>query len=372
MYIGSGESVSIPATVDTIGEMAFYQCYKLKSVILPSSLQYVGSGAFEHCDSLRLITSLAITAPTLASTAFDTTQSNISVVVPCGSISSYAASWTCFSNFYEEGTYILNISTSDSTLGTVEMLTIPTCSNPTAIIQATPTCGYYFQYWSDGDTDNPRTISLTQDTSVIAYFGMITDTIILHDTMYIDVYVHDTAYVDVYVHDTTTVIDTVTLMEYVYVHDTTFVPVHDTTYINVHDTTYITLTDTVTNIVYDTIANTLFDTITNTVYDTIVVFNTDTLWLHDTVFVYDTIYIHDTIVVGVDDVETVDAKIYINNRQIVVEGADGNDVWLYDVNGRILAIKRDYGMPIRFDAPDSGTYMIKIGNYPARKVVVIR
>ena len=28
--------------------------------------------------------------------------------------------------------------------------------------------------------------------------------------------------------------------------------------------------------------------------------------------------------------------------------------------------------PLRFDAPVSGTYMIKIGNYPARKVVVIR
>ena len=27
---------------------------------------------------------------------------------------------------------------------------------------------------------------------------------------------------------------------------------------------------------------------------------------------------------------------------------------------------------LRFDAPASGTYMVKIGRYPARKVVVIR
>lgn len=379
MYIGSGESVSIPATVDTIGEMAFYQCYKLKSVILPSSLQYVGSGAFEHCDSLRLITSLANTAPSLASTAFDTTQTNISVVVPCGSFSSYVATWTCFSNLHENGTYNLNVSSSDSTLGTVEMPTIPTCSNPTAIIQAIPTCGYYFQYWSDGNTDNPRTITLTQDSSIIAYFGMITDTIIIHDTTYIDVIVHDT----------TTVIDTVTLTEYVHIHDTTYIDVyvHDTTtvvdtmilteYVPVHDTTYIMQIDTVTNTVtvYDTVTNTVYDTITYTIYDTTVVFNTDTLWLHDTVFVHDTIYIHDTVYItqeDIDGIEPINAKVYSDQGQIVVEDASSNTVTLYDATGRILATKQDYGTPLRFDILASGTYMIKIGNYPTRKVVVIK
>ncbi len=117
---------------------------------------------------------------------------------------------------------------------------------------------------------------------------------------------------------------------------------------------------------------TQYDTIDNYIHDTLTI--TDTLWLtqYDTILIHDTIFIHDTIVVGVGDVETVNAKIYTNNRQIVVEGADGNDVCLYDINGRILATKQDYGVPIRFDAPASGTYIIKIGNYPVRKVVVIR
>lgn len=384
MYIGSEESVSIPATVDTIGEMAFYQCPNLKSVFFPGSLLYIGQNAFVNCDSLSLITSFAITAPSMDSTAFDTTQNNISIVVPCGSISSYTTTWSCFSSFYEEGTYILNISTSDSTLGTVDVLTIPTCSNPMAIIQATPTCGYYFQYWSDGDTDNPRTITLTQDTSIIAYFGMITDTIIIHDTTYIDM--HDTTYIDVpyAVHDTTIVVDTITLTEYVPVHDTTYINVfvHDTTtvidtviqteYVLVHDTTYITLTDTVTNTVYDTVTNTVFDTVINTIYDTTIVYSIDTLWLHDTVLVHDTVYIHDTIIVGVDEVDAVNAKIYTSHGQIVVDGAESNTVWLYDANGRILATKQDEYSPLHFDVPTSGTYLVKIGDHPARKVVVIR
>jgi hypothetical protein len=75
---------------------------------------------------------------------------------------------------------------------------------------------------------------------------------------------------------------------------------------------------------------------------------------------------------GVDRVEMVDAEVYSSNGQIVIEGAEGNMVTLYDLNGRMIATKQDYGVPIRFDAPSSGTYMIKIGNHPARKVVVIR
>jgi hypothetical protein len=38
----------------------------------------------------------------------------------------------------------------------------------------------------------------------------------------------------------------------------------------------------------------------------------------------------------------------------------------------VLATKQDDYAPLHFDVPASGTYMIKIGLYPARKVVVIR
>ena len=252
------------------------------------------------------------------------------------------------------------------------------------------------------------------DTTIITDTVTFTEYVPMHDTTYIDVHdttivtdtitlteyvpVHDTTYIDVHdttfipVHDTTILVDTVTLTEFVAVHDTTYIDVHDTTYINVpvhdttivtdtvtlteyvavHDTTYITLTDTVTVTLYDTINNLVYDTIDGYIHDTVTV--TDTLWLtiYDTILIHDTITIHDTIVVGVDEVTSINAKIYTNQGQIVVEDADGNNVWFYDVNGRVLATKRDEHAPLRFDAPASGTYMIKIGNHPARKVVVIR
>ena len=66
------------------------------------------------------------------------------------------------------------------------------------------------------------------------------------------------------------------------------------------------------------------------------------------------------------------AKVYTSHGQVVVEGAEGNMVTLYDVTGRVLATKQDDYSLLRFDTPASGTYMIKIGAYPARRVVVIR
>ena len=107
--------------------------------------------------------------------------------------------------------------------------------------------------------------------------------------------------------------------------------------------------------------------------DSIVLHDTiNVVWIHDTLYRTDTIYIHDTMHVSITDVETLQAKIYQRNGQVVVEGAGGNMVTFYDVNGRVLATKQDNDMPLCFDVPVAGTYIIKIGNHPARKVVVIR
>ena len=75
---------------------------------------------------------------------------------------------------------------------------------------------------------------------------------------------------------------------------------------------------------------------------------------------------------GIGDVDAMNAKIYINNGQIVVDGTEGNQVWLYDVNGRLLATKQDNYTTLRFDVQASGAYLVKIGKHPARRVVVIR
>ena len=225
-------------------------------------------------------------------------------------------------------------------------------------LSAEANCNYRFVRWQDNDTVNPRTVFLTSDTSFTAYFELNSDTVIVHDTTYVDV--HDTTYVDV--------------------HDTTYVDVHDTTYVDVHDTTIVY--DTVTQYVHDTttITNTIHDTVTLTqyVHDTTVVTNTihDTVtltqYVHDTLWMYDTVVVHDTIYVGVDDAEAVSAKIFQRNGQVVVAGAEHQTVILYDAVGRALDIKNDEGDELRFDIPATGVYLIKIGTLPARRVMVVK
>ena len=201
-----------------------------------------------------------------------------------------------------------------------------------------------------------------------------------HDTVYVEVPVHDTTYVEVAVHDTTYVevaVHDTTYVE-VAVHDTTYVevPVHDTTYVEVavHDTTYVEVP------VHDTTTVYVTDTVTNTVHDTTVVYKADTLWMYDTVFVYDTVYVHDTVYAGVGDVETSMAKIYQRDGRIVVECGDGvaelAEVAVYDALGRRIAAA-SAGMlaeshTYQFDIPASGTYLVRVGKAPARRIVVVK
>lgn len=385
-YCYNLSSIIIPNTVSYIGHRAFYFS-GLLSVILGEGVTYIGDSAFSQCFHLSMVNSRATIAPTLHNNNANNCvfQPGYPIVnIPCGSITSYSTKWTGFSTFeaFREGIDLTALS-SDSIMGVVDVIGEPTCESPIASLQATANTGYHFTHWSDGTSLNPYVLTVICDTTIIAYFDIgcepqwdtlyLHDTITIHDTSYVDVPypVHDTTYVNVFVHDTTVVTDTVTLTEYVPVHDTAYiyVPVHDTTYIDVfvHDTTLVMDTVTLTLTQFDTITNTVFDTMTVT--DTMWLTQTDTLWQHDTIIIHDTIYVTQE---GIDGAEALNAKVYPSQGQIVIEGAGGNAVTLFDVNGRLLATKQDYGTEIRFDALASGTYMIKIGSYPARKVVVIR
>ena len=72
---------------------------------------------------------------------------------------------------------------------------------------------------------------------------------------------------------------------------------------------------------------------------------------------------------GIDDISADDIKVYVNGRNIVIEGSLDESVMVYDVMGRII-----YHDVVRapITAPAAGVYMVKIGNAKARKVVILR
>ena len=134
---------------------------------------------------------------------------------------------------------------------------------------------------------------------------------------------------------------------------------------------------TVAYAVHDTtiVHDTLYFDVPYAVQDTTVV--TDTLWLtlHDTVWMTDTVYIHDTIYVpqeGVTCAEPTLIRLYQRDGQIVVEGDVAGEVALFDAVGRKLETRRGKGNTLLLDVPASGTYLVKVGNHPARRIVAVK
>ena len=171
-------TLNIGSNVTTIPERAFYDCSHLTSLNLPASVSSIGAYAFGGCTAITGIHAHRATPPTLnSSNPFLNISSSKPVYVPCGSLDSYYSSWTYFTNISEEFAYTVSASSSNTTRGSVSIVTAPTCTSANAKVQATANTGYQFDHWSNGSTSNPYTFTVTKDTNLIAYFTPINYTI---------------------------------------------------------------------------------------------------------------------------------------------------------------------------------------------------
>ena len=75
----------------------------------------------------------------------------------------------------------LTANVDDNTMGTASHTKT---ANLVEVVTAMPNYGYHFVQWQDGNTDNPRTVILTQDTVLTAYFAVNTYylTLVSNDT----------------------------------------------------------------------------------------------------------------------------------------------------------------------------------------------
>ena len=176
-------SINIPNSINRIGTGVFGGCSKLTSISIPHSVMYIELDAFSNDSSLSSITFHRANTFIDSNGFRNGVPTNIPVYVPCGSTTWYMNELPNFTSFSEFMAYNYSAISQDSTMGFITIDTLPTCINNVAwTITATANIGYLFSHWSDGDSNAHRTLTLIQDTALIAHFRWYNFVVVTEDT----------------------------------------------------------------------------------------------------------------------------------------------------------------------------------------------
>ena len=166
------KTVTIGNSVTTIKSFTFSWCTQMESVTIGEKVESIEDFAFSHCDNLTAVISKAMTPPQIWAMTFD--DYAMTLYVPAGCKPKYAEAkyWRNFTDIRETGVtlHTVTANATDETMGYV----IGAGEYPqgsTATLVAVPFGQNYFVRWNDGNTDNPRTITVTGDMTFTAEFA---------------------------------------------------------------------------------------------------------------------------------------------------------------------------------------------------------
>ncbi|MBR0073918.1 MAG: hypothetical protein IJP95_08790 [Bacteroidales bacterium] len=168
--------------------------------------------------------------------------------------------------------------------------------------------------------------------------------------------------------DTIGVYDTIPVYDTVRTYDTVHTQINDTLWHN--DTIWHNDTLWTNDTIWTLDTLTVLDTTWTHLFDTIPVLDTTTIYIYDTIHVYDTIHIYDTTHVSIQGAEAVPWKIGQSGLNIIVSGAEGETVRVYDVSGRCLHVQPRAVGVLRFRMPTAGVYLVQVGGSPAQRIVL--
>ena len=275
-------------------------------------------------------------------------------------------------------------------MGTVTTLSQPTCASPTATVSATAYSGYHFDHWSDGNNHNPRIVTITSDTVLTAYF--VQNTLYTVTVNSNDVTMGTVSGGGTYEEGTTITLTAAANNDFHFEHWSDG---------NTQNPRNITVNSDITLTAYFA-QNTQYHTVTLSSND----YSMGTVtgggqyehgyiatcaaipyngyhferWSDNNTQNPRNITVNGDITliayfaanVGIDDIDDNGIKVYAIDYRIHVDEAFGEDVAVYTIDGRTIASLHKATEHVAIPITTTGVYIIKVGNHPARKVVVIR
>ena len=163
------DSVVIPQTVTY--QMEEYAVVRIGDDAFRAYDYDRGEGAGNNVRSITLHSGITSIAPSAFCKDEDRYHSSVilsSIYVPCGELERFQQMVSDDRLKYIPSSYHITINKSAN--GYVSVPNFTSCDKEVQI-SANPDYGYHFVKWSDGNTDNPRTIALTQDTTFEATFA---------------------------------------------------------------------------------------------------------------------------------------------------------------------------------------------------------
>ena len=75
---------------------------------------------------------------------------------------------------------------------------------------------------------------------------------------------------------------------------------------------------------------------------------------------------------GIDDADGININAYGKDGNIVLQGAEGREVYVFDINGRMLHHTATATMTETYGIPATGVYLIKVEGIGTKRIVIVR
>lgn len=405
----AGHNYCVSAIADSAfanvrGNYMYMDSYSYLSISLPATISSIGSYAFINDSANVYVYMRGTTPPTIATTSFSGGSLSI-ISVPCGSESNYTMAWgmPLFNGSVSNNdsyiypchtVYINDISTGGRGYVSIRYssseyfaeireisLTATPCDVSSITLWATPDSGFHFSHWSNGSTQDTITITLPHSGLLYAYFE--SNGIYDIEAVSADTTMGQALGGGLLHYGDTAVLSAVAAEHYHFSHWNDgntdnprqyIVEFHDEVFTAYFapDTFFVNATSN--NIVAGnvigggTFAYGTPCTLEATAYSGYHFSH----WSNGTTYnPYTFAVVADTNLTaifladgeeGIDDIAYNGIRIVVRSGKIIVEGAYGATVLIFDMEGRL----------VDDNLLQTGTYLVKIGDHPARKVVVIR